>query len=261
MEATYPTPDGVDMEIRIASGSIEVRCEPREDTAIEIRGERDPEDVRVDSTEHPNGRPLIMIEQRKPRVLGSGRALQVLVHAPERCGVDASTGSADLTIRGNAGAVGFRSGSGDATFERASGDVGVSVVSGRVTGGRIDGDLTVHTASGDVEVGSIGGTATATTASGDITIGSIAGSATASSASGDVRIGSVELGSVRARTMAGDVAVGVRPGARVWLDLSSMSGETVSELDPSDGGVGEAATQLHLSSVSGDIRVHRATAP
>jgi hypothetical protein len=260
MEATFPTPGGVDLEIRIATGSIEVRCEPREDTTIEIRGERNPDDVRVDRTERPSGRSLILIEQRK-KTLGFGRPLQVLIHAPNGCGVDASTGSADLTIRGHAGAVGYRSGSGDATFERASGDIGISVASGRVTGERVDGDLAVHSASGDVEVGSIGGTATATTASGDITIGSISGSATANSASGDVRIGSVEHGSVRARTMAGNVAVGVRPGARVWLDLSSMSGETISELDASDGGDGEAAAELHLSSVSGDIRVHRATAP
>jgi DUF4097 and DUF4098 domain-containing protein YvlB len=260
MEARYPTPDGVDLEIRIPSGSIEVRCEPRGDTAIEIRGERDPDDVRVDRTERPGGRTLILIERRNRKMFGFGRELTVWIQAPEGAVVDASTGSADLAIRGNSGSVAFRSGSGEMTFERASGAVDIKVASGDVTGERIDGDLAAHSASGEIRVRSVGGTATANTASGDITIGSVGGSVIANSASGDVRIGSVEAGSVRARTMSGDVAVGVARGTRVWLDLSSVSGDTVSELDPGDGGDGGTATELHLSSVSGDIRVHRATA-
>jgi DUF4097 and DUF4098 domain-containing protein YvlB len=259
MDTVFPTPDGADLEIHVAAGSVEVRCEARDDTGIEIRGERDPDDVIVERVERPGGRALIRIEQPNRR-FGFGRELRVRVHAPERAATDVTTGSADLAIHGSSGSIAFRSGSGELAFEHASGDVRIKVASGDVRGDRVDGDLTVHSASGDVQVTSVGGAATVTTASGDISVGAVGGSATANSASGDVRIGEVESGSVHARTMSGDVAVGVARGSRVWLDLTSVSGEAVSELDASDGLDGPTTAELHLSSVSGDIRVHRALA-
>jgi DUF4097 and DUF4098 domain-containing protein YvlB len=261
METVFPTPGGVDLEIHIPAGAVQVRCEARDDTAIEIRGERDPDEVRVERVERPGGRWIVRIEQRNRKMFGFGRDLQVSVQAPEGAAMDVATGSADLKVSGGSGSIAFRSGSGELAFERAAGDVSVKVASGDVRGHRVDGDLTVHSASGDVEVGSVGGSATATTASGDISIGAVGGPADANSASGDVRIGAISAGSVHARTMSGDVAVGVTRGTRVWLDLTSVSGQTVSELAAADGIDGDAAADLHLSSVSGDIRVHRAAVP
>jgi DUF4097 and DUF4098 domain-containing protein YvlB len=259
METVFPTPAGTDLDIHIGSGSIEVRCDEREDTSVEIRGERDPDEVTVERIERPGGRVLIRIEQRN-RKFGFGRELRVRVQAPEGAGLDVTTGSADLAVHGRSGAIAFRSGSGEIAFEHVGGDVSIKVASGDVTGDRVDGDATIHSASGDVQVATVGGAATATTASGDISVGVVGGSASANSASGDVRIGQAGAGSVHARTMSGDVAVGVARGSRVWLDLSSVSGETISELDASDGEDGSSTAELHLSSVSGDIRVHRAVA-
>ena len=65
-------------------------------------------------------------------------------------------------------------------------------------------------------------------------------------------------GAVQIKTVSGDSAVGVVPGLRVWLDLSSVSGRIVSQLD--EGGPaadGPAALTLALRSVSGDLRIHR----
>ncbi len=259
MDTVFPTPDGVDLEIHIPAGSVEVRCEPRDDTAIEIRGERDPDEVRVERIDRPGGPCIVRIEQRDRTMFGFGRDLHVSVRAPEGAAMDVATGSADLTVRGGSGAIAFRSGSGELAFDRSAGDVSVKVASGDVIGERVDGDFTAHSASGEIQVGSVGGSATANTASGDVSIGAVGGSVNANSASGDVRVGAVSAGSVHARTMSGDLAVGVARGSRVWLDLSSVSGETVSELDAADGGEGEPTAELHLSSVSGDIRVHRAT--
>jgi DUF4097 and DUF4098 domain-containing protein YvlB len=260
MDTVFPTQDGVELDVQISAGSVEVRCEPRGDTAVEIRGERDPDDVSVERIERPDGRALIRIEQRNRKMFGFGRELQVRVHAPEGAGLEVTTGSADLGVHGRSGSIAFRSGSGEVAFDHAGGDVSIKVASGDVHGDRVDGDLTVHSASGDVQVAAVGGGATVNTASGDVAIGAVGGSANANSASGDVLIGEVGLGSVHARTMSGDVAVGVARGVRVWLDLSSVSGETVSELDAADGMDGPTTAELHLTSVSGDIRVHRAAA-
>lgn len=257
MDTVFPTPEGVDLRIGVSSGSVEVRCETRDDTSVEISGERGPDDVIVERVERPGGRALIRIEQRNRRLFGSGPELRVRVHAPEGSGVDVKTGSADLSVHGLAGSIAFRSGSGEVTFDHVGGDVGIKVASGDVSGDRVDGDLSVHSASGEVRVASVGGAATASTASGDISVGAVGGSVNTNSASGDVRIGEAGAGSVHARTMSGDVSVGVARGARVWLDLSSLSGEAASELDAAEEADGTAA-ELRLSSVSGDIRVHRA---
>ncbi|HVD29521.1 MAG TPA: hypothetical protein VNC79_13625, partial [Mycobacteriales bacterium] len=76
---------------------------------------------------------------------------------------------------------------------------------------------------------------------------------------GDVTVGAVTGGTVQVTTVSGDASVGVTPGLRVWLDLSSVSGRIVSQLD--DGGPagdGPAALTLAMRSVSGDLRIHRA---
>lgn len=50
-------------------------------------------------------------------------------------------------------------------------------------------------------------------------------------------------------------------GTGVWLDLSSTSGDTVSELEPGAGAdQAEAAFDIRATTVSGDIRIRRAPA-
>jgi DUF4097 and DUF4098 domain-containing protein YvlB len=72
-----------------------------------------------------------------------------------------------------------------------------------------------------------------------------------------VSIAQAATGRLNLKTISGDVAVSVAPGTRVWLDLSSTSGDAVSELDGSDGE--GASLEIHAASVSGDILVRRAT--
>ncbi len=56
------------------------------------------------------------------------------------------------------------------------------------------------------------------------------------------------------------MTVGVVPGLRVWLDLSSVSGRMESQLDDDGRTPGENAPQLSVSirSVSGDQHILRA---
>ena len=92
-----------------------------------------------------------------------------------------------------------------------------------------------------------------------MTLGTVRGSVQLATVSGDVEIGSVASGSTTVRTVSGDVEVGVARGTRVYLDLGSTSGETVSELDMSEaGGGGGADLELQIGTISGDIRVVRA---
>ena len=75
-------------------------------------------------------------------------------------------------------------------------------------------------------------------------------------------MGSVAVGSTTVRSVSGDVEIGVARGTRVYLDIGSTTGDTVSELDMSDGasGRGGADLELQVGTVSGDIRIVRSPA-
>ncbi len=83
----------------------------------------------------------------------------------------------------------------------------------------------------------------------------------ARTASGDVQIDRVAAGRADVTTVSGDVCLGVAPGTGVYLDLSSVSGRVRSELDSDEPGDsdGDAAVTLRCTSVSGDVRITRAT--
>jgi putative adhesin len=256
---TFHTPYGLRLEVRIPAGTIHVRAEDRADTMLEITGERDPGDLRIELDEMPTGGHRLLVEVRSRSSFALfGREVKVGLHAPIGTDVTAETGSADVVVVGDVGSITVRTGSGDLSFDRSGSDVSVKVASGNVRGRIVEGKLSVDTASGDVKVDEVRDSAICRTASGDLELGAVGGSMDFSSASGDIRIGSAWIGVVQARTMSGDVTVGVAAGTNVWLDLSSKSGETVSELDAVDAPEGDAnPLELRLSSMSGDVRVHR----
>ena len=64
---------------------------------------------------------------------------------------------------------------------------------------------------------------------------------------------------VSVRAISGDVAVGVRGGLGVWLDVSSTSGDVQSSLAAERNGDGSAADlELTVNTVAGDITIERA---
>ena len=60
-------------------------------------------------------------------------------------------------------------------------------------------------------------------------------------------------------TVSGDISVAVPAGIGVYLDLSTLSGDARSDLEPA-GSDGDAGLSLVCRSVSGDVRVIRAAA-
>ncbi|MGH9292503.1 MAG: hypothetical protein ACRDZ6_06965, partial [Acidimicrobiales bacterium] len=61
-------------------------------------------------------------------------------------------------------------------------------------------------------------------------------------------------------TASGDVMVGVADGVGVWLDMTTVTGDTVCELPSEQAQRGEAALVLSLRTVSGDMRIVRTAA-
>jgi hypothetical protein len=219
-------------------------------------------------------------EQLLDRVDATGADTAVRVRVPERRlvrspefaitvtmppdgPVSVAVASADARLRGRLGRTVVTSASGDVAVEQCS-DLQARSASGDVRVGAVTGPATVGTASGDVRIDVAGGPLEVRTASGDVGIADATGNVRAKAASGDVRVERAVSGTLRLATVSGDVTVGVARGLRVWLDVQTVSGRMLSELtDETPGGAqdGDASLTLLLQSVSGDVRVHPATAP
>ncbi|MEO8424050.1 MAG: DUF4097 family beta strand repeat-containing protein [Actinomycetota bacterium] len=264
MEQTFDTPGRLELELRIPAGSIRIRAEATSQTQLSIRGERDPDDFRIVFDDARPGEQHLTIEYReRGKLFGwKGTEIRVDLTVPLGVVVACDTGSADLEVTGRIGSLAFRSGSGDCRFDDVDGEVNAKVASGDLAGSTVGGGFSFTSASGDARVRQIGGDAGGKSASGDISLGTVGGSVHLATVSGDVEIGSVATGSATVRSVSGDVEIGVARGTRVYLDLGSTSGDTVSELDMSEASSGRGGADLELSvgTVSGDIRIVRSPA-
>jgi DUF4097 and DUF4098 domain-containing protein YvlB len=257
---TYPTPDSLRLSVELPSGTIDVSSSETSETVLTIEGERDPDDFKVRFEQGPGQGHQLHVEYRGRKLGLRSRDLRVDVRVPTACEVEATTGSADLTVRGPVRSIGFRSGSGDLRFDDVDADLEGKTASGDVQGSEVGGDAVSNGASGDLHLSRVGGRLVVRTASGDIGIDRLDGGASLTTVSGDVRIRSLAVGEVGVRSVSGDVELGVVGGQRVFLDLHTASGDASSDLDVGHGDGGtDVDLSLRVASVSGDIRVRRAS--
>jgi hypothetical protein len=248
------------VEIRNHAGSVTVEAvEAADEFVVEITpldGLAEPLVDRADVVVTGSRLRVTLPERRLLR----SPAFAVRVTVPPGTAVRVTVGSADVELRGRLGRAELTAASGDATVEHCA-DLNFRSASGDARIGNVLGRATLGSASGDVRVGSVGRGMEARTASGDVAIGRSSGDVSVKTASGGIGIDRVGDGSVRLATASGDVSVGVVPGLRVWLDLSSVSGRLDSQLDDdADDAGGPAQLTLSVRTVSGDQRIRRGAA-
>lgn len=266
MRRTFDTPGAVALRVRIGAGLVAVDAGESGRTEVEVEPLRDDE-VTLDAVsrmalEHVvhDGRHELRVElpEGKGGFLRRGPKVAVRVRCPAGAELDVQTSSGDVGATGRVGGVRVKTASGDVSLPDVDGSLDASTASGDIVADDVTGAVSLKSASGDLRVGRARGTLAAGAISGDISVGEALDTVTLSSVSGDIGLGAVQAGSVRLQSVSGDVEVGVRPGLRVWLDVSSVSGSTRSELDHDEAGEGsEAAAELHVRTISGDIRVAR----
>jgi Toastrack DUF4097 len=241
----FPASEPVEAQIFVPAGHITVHAAPTQTITVEIEPGQggwhgwlagDPlSDIDV---KFEAGR-LVIGHRRQSGLLGLRSAgFDITVRLPEGSSGEIDTAAADVRCDGTFGTL---------TASTASGDV----LAGHVLRG-----AEVQTASGDVRLDR-SGTARIKTVSGDIAIGGCDGDATCQSVSGDVEIGRAAAGRIDVKTTSGDITVGVVPGICLQLDLATLSGDAVSELDDAGEG-GDVTATMTCRSVSGDIRLRRA---
>jgi len=274
MQKTFEVTGPVELEVRLTSGSIEIEAAKGATTAdVELiaydeESQQLVDEARVELRER-HGRPHVLVDVPQKRggfnfgFLFGRHGIVCRVHLPEDSLLDIRTKSADVSVRGTAGGTNIATASGDVLLESLSGGLNVKSASGDTRAREIAGGVNIQTASGDVELDAVRGGINVASASGDVTIREAWDNVNVNTVSGDQEHGAVYQGNVSAHAVSGDVSVGVRRGSKVFLDCTTVSGDTRSELDmlpdaPSGDG---PLVELRVKTVSGDIDITRAPAP
>src|SRR5919106_724811 len=269
----FETPGSVSLQIRLPSGRVVVTTadEPRTSVDVISTGRRgsdavDAIEVRADER---HGDHVITIEHRDrirwgPIQISWGGDVEVRVSCPPGSKLEFSGASADLRVDGELGEVTAKSTSGDLILGDVTRVLVAKTASGDIAAGTITEGGQVGTVSGNLHVRAFDRELAARSVSGDVRIERVRAPLQLGTTSGDIILDSVEGGEVRVQTVSGDARVGVARGTRVWIDATSVSGSLNSELGIEDAPAGEESADspvvpLQLKSVSGDVRIVRAT--
>jgi DUF4097 and DUF4098 domain-containing protein YvlB len=264
---THATPGELTLRLHLPAGRIEITTWDQPTTDVQV----EPLDsssaaaelaasVRQQLRERGGGHELVVETPDRKGIRGFRRSpeLRFTIAAPHGAHVYAETASADIDARGQLGGFEVKTASGDVSAEAAAGAVTLKTVSGDVNLTTAAAAARINTVSGDVHIGSVAGEAVVNLVSGDVHVGEAGASVSVKSVSGDVNLAAVRRGEVRLMSVSGDLTIAVVPGARLWMDVSSLSGDTSSDLDVSDGGsAGEVDLRVRANSTSGDIQLLR----
>ena len=247
----FPTPSPITLRLRNHAGSVEVVASESAETTVDITSRTDDAAVVEMSGD---GRTLT-IEPRQRRLHRHG--IDMVVHLPAGSDLRIQVAAAEVRVRGTVGDVEVDNAAGKVNIEQADGAVALGSASGSMKVGRAGGRLSFQSASGSLDVDRVGGACTARSASGSVTIGVADDDVAAHSVSGSVVVREAHRGTVDIGSTSGQVAVGVRRGTLAWLDVSSVSGRTRSDLAPEDPTADASGSTLTVRarSVSGSVVV------
>jgi Toastrack DUF4097 len=261
MLKTFETPMPVDIDARLGAGSLLLDTVETTSSDVQIDAEDDASRDALESArvELRGNRLVIELPERRG-LLGRSPRFTVRVTCPPGSSLSARTRSAGVQTRGLLARVEVKTASGDVEVESVAGETKITTASGDVELASADGTTMVNTASGDVEIGRASGSLKVNLVSGDLTVREADGPLETHTVSGDQRLEAVGSGTVDSNSVSGDILVRVRRGSTVWMDVRSLSGETTSDLEASDGPPADETklVELRLNTVSGDIQIERA---
>ncbi|MGE5690475.1 MAG: DUF4097 family beta strand repeat-containing protein [Pseudomonadota bacterium] len=260
MTERFPTPSWIVVDLKIPAGTVELEAVETIETEVEVEALNAPARERLDKlVVSLEGDHLRVEAPEKNTWVDRTPEYAVRVRCPLGSKVKLRSASTDLAARGRLGSLEVKTASGDVAAEDVDGPVRVDSASGDVRVRSAGADVELRTASGDLEVARAHGRVKAQSVSGDVEVGEAAAAVEVQTVSGDLRVERVDLGPLSVNAVSGDVDVAIAPGAAVWLDLRSLSGEMRSELDAGEApGDGEHVVEVRGKTVSGDVRIRRA---
>ena len=181
------------------------------------------------------------------------RSTCVRVAVPAATEVEAKLSSASVTTNTSLRTLRVAAASGDMRVLEVQGNADIKVASGDIEIGSVGGRLDVSSASGDVDIESVEGDVKVNSASGEIVVRRVGGRASFRTASGDVTIGSLDGGILDAKSLSGDVRIGIPAGRTVYLDVQTTSGDVRNSFDFVDGVESSGRAEVRVKTVSGDV--------
>ncbi len=262
MRKTFETHEPVSIDARIPAGELRLEAVETAETEVEIEPIDESSQELMDAVRlELRGRDLSVEVPERRGFFGRNPRFLVRMRVPQGSRLGMRSRSADVETRGLLESADIKTASGDVSIERTERDVRAQTASGDISVERA-GSINANSASGDISVGHCAGPFKANSVSGDVDARKIDGAVESQTVSGDQQLASVGLATVAATSVSGDIVVRVRRGATVWLDVRSVSGDTQSELDVGDGPPADTGEvmELRVNTVSGDVRIERATA-
>ena len=266
----FETPGHVALRVSLSGGEVGVETTDAPRVEVELVPLRDNDvtrqaiaEARVEMIERGGGHEVVVdLKRRSGFLVGRGPKVGVQVRCPEGSDLALRSDSADLEARGTLGDVDVKTASGDVSLESAA-TLRVDAASGDVRARDIDGTAELRTASGDVSVRRAGGVLSANLVSGDLTVDDAAAGLAVNTVSGDVRVRAAGGGGIRVQSVSGDVHLAIKPGERLYVDASSVSGTMSSELGLDDAPPTDSTapvSELRVRTISGDLEIVRAAA-
>ena len=267
---TFETSGHVTLKVSLEGGEVAVETREGGGVDVELVALRDNDvtrkaiaEARVEMVDRGDAHEVVVELKRKSGfVVGRGAKVGVRIGCPVGSDVSLRSSSADLESKGSLGEVAVKTASGDVSLERVTA-VTVTSASGDVTVREIAGAAELRTVSGDVTVRRCVGLLTASLVSGDLSVDEVAAGLTATTVSGDVQVRSAGGGDIQVQSVSGDVQLAIRPGERLYIDASSVSGTMSSELGIDDAPPADSSgpvSELRVRTVSGDLQILRAAA-
>jgi DUF4097 and DUF4098 domain-containing protein YvlB len=262
MTQRFDTPNPILVDVRLPAGDVELDAGETNETEVTVEPRNDSARDRLDQVVVALEGDRLRIEVPENRFsIGRSPEYDVTVRCPTGSRVRLKTASADFTARGTVGGVEVKAASGDVTLADVEGDLRVDGASSDIRAASVSGDASVRSVSGDIELGRALGPVNAQSVSGDVRLREAHGRTQVQTVSGDLKVDRLVAGSLQLSAVSGDVDLAIVPGAAVWLDVRSLSGDMSSELaggeEPREG---EAVIEIRGKTVSGDVRVSRAVA-
>ena len=262
MRKSFETTTAIDVAVRLAAGEVELACTDTAETVVEVEALNQSAEARMEEFRvELQGARLIVEAPDRGGVFGHSPEYRARVRCPSGSGLESRTASADIRTTGRLGRLDVKSASGDVRVDEVDGICGTSSASGDIRIGSAHGPVEVGTTSGDVEIGRAASGLRAHLTSGDLRASEVEGGADVNTVSGDIVLESVGPGSIRLRSVSGDVEVGVRQGCDVWMDVKTMSGDTSSDLESREAAPADRSklVEIDANTLSGDVRILRAS--
>lgn len=264
---TFEVDGPVQVSVECPVGEVRVATADAPRAEVEVRALRDDDASReavANTRVELRGNELVVeVPKHGWSFFGRDPKIQVDLTVPHDSALAFTTASADVRATGRYADVRGRTASGDVTVTEA-GSVRLETASGDLRVDEVRGPAGVKTASGDVRLGHVAGAVDASVMSGDLEVRAADTGGSLHAVSGDIDLASVAQGDVEVRSVSGDVTVGVRPGVRVHVDVTTVSGDLRSDVEltdvPSDGDADASGPSVAIRgrTVSGDLRVRRA---